>query len=174
MLEIRIDKRLPLEPAVPADRSGVHRRCPPGDLLEVENLDVEAHTFGYTSQHWVREQVVVEAGGLAYPPTNPVGAVPGGTPAAQGLRTERPRENGGNLDINQTRVGSRVFFPVLVDGHHACCPSGAARHDRLSAGGWNRRQEAYALCSVAVDLRRECVNGPSAMLSALLPLDIFE
>jgi formamidase len=283
----------------------------PGDLLEVEILDVEPDTFGYTSQHegfgflrdhfpdpfvvtWqldggratseqlpdvvipqdafmgvmgvapdrelleaarVREQVVVDAGGLAYPPTNPLGAVPGGIPGREGLRTGPPRENGGNLDIKQTGVGSRIFFPVFVEGalfstgdaHFAqgdgevcgaaiemcgrvtlrftvhpgraaaegirrtrftyrerqldapreyfattglsICEAGivsaedttlAARQAlldmiaHLQTRGIGRR-EAYALCSVAVDLRiSECVNGPNAMVSALLPLDIFE
>ncbi len=37
------------------------------------------------------------------------------------------------------------------------------------------RPAAYALCSVAVDLRiSEVVDVPNPVVSALLPLDIFE
>lgn len=37
------------------------------------------------------------------------------------------------------------------------------------------RHEAFALCSVAVDLRvSEVVDAPNWIISALLPLDIFE
>jgi acetamidase/formamidase len=37
------------------------------------------------------------------------------------------------------------------------------------------RHEAYALCSVAVDLRiSEIVDAPNWIVSAFLPLDIFE
>jgi formamidase len=40
-------------------------------------------------------------------------------------------------------------------------------------GGWTR-QQAYAICSVAVDLKvSELVDVPSFVVSALLPLDIF-
>jgi formamidase len=36
------------------------------------------------------------------------------------------------------------------------------------------RQQAYALCSVAVDLRiSQTVDVPNLLVSALLPLDIF-
>ena len=41
-------------------------------------------------------------------------------------------------------------------------------------GGWTR-QQAYAICSVAVDLKvSEVVDVPSFVVSAFLPLDIFE
>ena len=37
------------------------------------------------------------------------------------------------------------------------------------------RPEAFALCSVTVDLRvREIVDAPNWLISAFLPLDIFE
>jgi formamidase len=45
------------------------------------------------------------------------GAVPADEPvASEGLRTKPPRENGGNLDLKQAAAGSRVLFPVFVDG----------------------------------------------------------
>jgi len=45
--------------------------------------------------------------------------------------------------------------------------------DHLQTGGLSR-QHAYALCSVAVDLRiSQTVDVPNLLVSALLPLDIF-
>lgn len=45
--------------------------------------------------------------------------------------------------------------------------------DHLEDGGWTR-QQAYAICSVAVDLKvSELVDVPNFVVSAFLPLDIF-
>jgi len=45
--------------------------------------------------------------------------------------------------------------------------------DLLMERGWSR-QQAYAICSVAVDLKlNELVNFPNLVVSAFLPLDIF-
>jgi formamidase len=45
--------------------------------------------------------------------------------------------------------------------------------DHLGERGWNR-QQAYAICSVAVDLKiSQLVDVPSFLVSAFLPLDIF-
>ncbi len=59
---------------------------------------------------------------LALPPESE-GAILGGVPAgdfdriaAEGARTAPPRENGGNQDIKNLSKGSRVFYPVYVDG----------------------------------------------------------
>ncbi|WP_055089405.1 formamidase [Dermabacter sp. Marseille-Q3180] len=38
--------------------------------------------------------------------------------AAEGARTAPPRENGGNQDIKNLSKGTRVFYPVYVDGAH--------------------------------------------------------
>ncbi|MBV9687289.1 MAG: acetamidase/formamidase family protein [Alphaproteobacteria bacterium] len=46
--------------------------------------------------------------------------------------------------------------------------------DLLVERGWNR-QQAYAICSVAVDLKlSELVDVPNLVVSAFLPLDIFD
>lgn len=46
--------------------------------------------------------------------------------------------------------------------------------DHLGERGWTR-QQAYALCSVAVDLKvSQLVDVPSLLVSAFLPLDIFD
>ncbi len=59
---------------------------------------------------------------LALPP-EPTDAVLGGltgeafdAAAAEGARTAPPRENGGNQDIKNLTKGTRVFYPVFVDG----------------------------------------------------------
>lgn len=59
---------------------------------------------------------------LALPP-EPQDAILGGLPgadfdrvAAEAARTAPPRENGGNQDIKNFTVGSRVFYPVYVPG----------------------------------------------------------
>ena len=45
--------------------------------------------------------------------------------------------------------------------------------DLLVERGWTR-QQAYAICSVAVDLKlSELVDVPNMVVSAFLPLDIF-
>lgn len=45
--------------------------------------------------------------------------------------------------------------------------------EHLKTRGFDR-QQAYALCSVAVDLRiSQVVDVPNLLVSALLPLDIF-
>ncbi|MCL1899968.1 MAG: acetamidase/formamidase family protein, partial [Promicromonosporaceae bacterium] len=59
---------------------------------------------------------------LALPP-EPEGAILGSLTgadfervAATGARTAPPRENGGNQDIKNLSKGTRVFYPVFVDG----------------------------------------------------------
>ena len=59
---------------------------------------------------------------LALPP-NPDSAILGSLSgdaytkaASEGARTAPPRENGGNQDIKNFTKGSRVFYPVFVDG----------------------------------------------------------
>ena len=36
--------------------------------------------------------------------------------AREGARTVPPREHGGNCDIKNLSIGSKVYFPVYVDG----------------------------------------------------------
>jgi formamidase len=204
-----------------------------------------------------REAALQGRGGTVLPP-QPAAAVPTTEPfASRALRTIPPRENGGNLDIRQAGIGSRLLLPVHVDGallsvgdiHFAqgdgeSCgtaievagvarlrvtlrraselswrprfpvvefttppdpPGGrrciattgiplsdtgelgdldltlAARRALLelleylvATRGYSRAQ-AYALASVAADLRiSEAVNVPSALVSAILPLYVFD
>jgi formamidase len=73
-------------------------------------------------QAWLeRERQLAEAGGIALGP-EPTGAVPAeicgpeGSHADQCLRTIPPRENGGNMDIQQMQIGTTTLFPCFVDG----------------------------------------------------------
>ncbi len=73
-------------------------------------------------QAWkAREAALAEAGGIALAP-QPVGAIPAavcgpeGSHGADCLRTIPPRENGGNMDVQQMQVGTKITFPCFVDG----------------------------------------------------------
>jgi formamidase len=206
-----------------------------------------------------REQALRDRGGFVLPP-NPIGAVPGGAIAEEGLTTIPPRETGGNMDIKHTAAGARLFFPVFTPGalfstgdahfaqgdceacgtaiemgatlrcrfdlrkgvaaergirdvqferedyflppefqaprrffattgiavdrdgtNHSENVTEAARNalrnmiDHLGAEYGFTRQQAYAICSVAVDLKiSELVDVPNMIVSALLPLAIVE
>ena len=63
-----------------------------------------------------REAALAARGGAVFLPRS-AGAMPATEPyASRALRTIPPRENGGNLDIPQVTVGSRLLLPVHVDG----------------------------------------------------------
>ncbi|MEM6973747.1 MAG: acetamidase/formamidase family protein [Pseudomonadota bacterium] len=68
-----------------------------------------------------REAALAAVGGIALPP-EPNGALPadlcgpGGTAAEDCLRTVPPRENGGNMDVQQMQVGTTILIPCFVDG----------------------------------------------------------
>ena len=74
----------------------------------------------------IREQALIDSdpatGGLANPPfagTAHMGKLTGeakAKAAATGARTVPPREHGGNCDIKDLSRGSKIFFPVYVDG----------------------------------------------------------
>jgi len=68
-----------------------------------------------------REAELAAAGGAALPP-QPVGALPAAVCGPQGparaecLRTIPPRENGGNMDVQQMQVGTTLLLPCFIDG----------------------------------------------------------
>ena len=68
-----------------------------------------------------RESKLSEAGGVALPP-QPVGALPANVCGPNGsgkdlcLRTIPPRENGGNMDVQQMQVGTKLMLPCFIDG----------------------------------------------------------
>ena len=68
-----------------------------------------------------READLAAVGGIALPP-EPTGAHPvaicgpGGSAEQDCLRTVPPRENGGNMDVQQMQVGTTILIPCFVDG----------------------------------------------------------
>ncbi len=73
-------------------------------------------------EQWLaRETALSEAGGIALPP-QPLGALPAdvcgpdGSHADACLRTIPPRENGGNMDVQQMQIGTTLLLPCFVDG----------------------------------------------------------
>ena len=73
-------------------------------------------------QAWkAREADLAAAGGVVLGPSTG-GALPaavcgeGGSHADDCLRTIPPRENGGNMDVQQMQVGTKIIFPCFIDG----------------------------------------------------------
>jgi len=68
-----------------------------------------------------READLASAGGVALTP-DPAFALPAdvcgenGKHKADCLRTIPPRENGGNMDVQQMQVGTKIIFPCFIDG----------------------------------------------------------
>ena len=68
-----------------------------------------------------READLAGAGGVVLTPSGP-GALPadlcgeGGKFESRCLRTIPPRENGGNMDVQQQQVGTRMLFPCFIKG----------------------------------------------------------
>ena len=68
-----------------------------------------------------REAELAAAGGVALTPS-PGGALPAsvcgenGTNKDDCLRTIPPRENGGNMDVQQQQMGTKIIFPCFIDG----------------------------------------------------------
>lgn len=68
-----------------------------------------------------REAALAEAGGAVAGP-EPTGALPtavcgpDGSHAADCLRTIPPRENGGNMDVQQMQIGTTMLFPCFIEG----------------------------------------------------------
>lgn len=68
-----------------------------------------------------READLAAAGGVALPP-EPTGALPAAVCGPEGshkddcLRTIPPRENGGNMDVQQMQIGTTLLLPCFIDG----------------------------------------------------------
>lgn len=95
---------------------------------------------------WTRREAELGArGGLVLPP-DAAAAVPSeGPPAAQGLRTMPPRENGGNFDVKQLTRGARLLLPVAVEG------------GLFSVGDGHFAQGDGEVCVTAVEMGATCV-----------------
>ena len=73
-------------------------------------------------QRWLeRESALSAAGGVALPP-EPTGALPTAVCGPEGshkdhcVRTIPPRENGGNMDVQQMQIGTTLLLPCFIDG----------------------------------------------------------
>jgi len=68
-----------------------------------------------------REAALAGAGGFVLTPS-PAKALPASICGENGidkdncLRTIPPRENGGNMDVQQMQIGTRIIFPCFIDG----------------------------------------------------------
>jgi formamidase len=74
------------------------------------------------TKKWLdREARLAEQGGVVLPP-QPIGAQPAavcgpeGTHKSECLRTIAPRENGGNMDVQQMQVGTTLLLPCFIEG----------------------------------------------------------
>lgn len=120
----------------------------PGDVLEIEILDIEHHDWGYTLirsgergagllpeefpdpflYHWDLDDDVGHFEAGIEVPLAPFPGVVGVAPAQEGAHsTGPPRRVGGNMDIKHLTAGSTVYLPIAVedalfsigDGHAA-------------------------------------------------------
>jgi formamidase len=106
-----------------------------------------------------------------------------GEAAAKGIRDLRFAQDDYHLPPEfaaPRRFYATTGISVTKDGqNHAEDVTLAARNallnmiDHLTERGWTR-QQAYAICSVAVDLKiSQLVDVPNLLVSAFLPEDIF-
>lgn len=122
-----------------------------GDTLEVTVLDLEPADWGWTAiipgfgllgtdpllealdfrepylRIWKLRNGKARLGDSVELPLSPFLGVMGVTLAERGIyRTIPPRENGGNMDLRQLIVGSKLYLPVLVEGALFSCGDGHA------------------------------------------------
>ena len=126
------------------DRSKVHalngsvwiKGAMPGDVLEIDILDMQHKGWGWSAHrsgmgllpedfdysylhHWRLENETCYSSELDHIslPFEPHPGVVGVAPKEAGrFSTGPPRANGGNLDVRDMTIGSRIWIPVLVEG----------------------------------------------------------
>ena len=87
-------------------------RIPGAPFMGVSGV---APSAGALAAWTAREQRLLDKGGLVFPP-DLAGAVPAGACGLHGLRTQPPRENGGNFDVKQLTKGAKLVLPVFAEG----------------------------------------------------------
>lgn len=107
------------------------RGAEPGDVLEIEILDIAVDCFGsmcvrngvgtYEIEGSHCRQFPIEGGSVAFDEDiqiklRPMIGVIGTCPAGAPVSTEETGEHGGNLDIRDLGIGSRLYLPVSVPG----------------------------------------------------------
>jgi acetamidase/formamidase len=116
----------------------------PGDVLEVQILDVRHKGWGWTSVieglgflkerfsdpyifHWQLDGDVTRSLAPAVVPLRPFCGVMGVAPAEDGeFRTRAPGVFGGNMDVRELYTGSTLYLPVMNTGALFSCGDGHA------------------------------------------------
>jgi len=124
------------------DRSKIHALtgpiridgAEPGDVLEIQVLQVEHRGWGWTSVipglgflkdrfrdaylfHWTLDPEISRSLGSAIVPLRPFCGVMGVAPAKDGeFRTRPPGPFGGNMDVRELCTGATLYLPVLNKG----------------------------------------------------------
>jgi acetamidase/formamidase len=124
------------------DRSKIHALtgpiridgAEPGDVLEIQVLQVEHRGWGWTSVipglgflkdrfrdaylfHWTLDPEISRSLGSAIVPLRPFCGVMGVAPAEDGeFRTRPPGPFGGNMDVRELCTGATLYLPVLNKG----------------------------------------------------------
>src|SRR5271168_1211788 len=106
----------------------------PGDVLEIQVLQVEHRGWGWTSVspglgflkdrfrdpylfHWALDPEISRSLGTAVVPLRPFCGVMGVAPAEDGeFRTRPPGPFGGNMDVRELCTGATLYLPVLNPG----------------------------------------------------------
>jgi acetamidase/formamidase len=106
----------------------------PGDVLEIQVLQVEHRGLGWTSVipglgflkdrfrepylfHWSLDREISRSLGTAIVPLRPFCGVMGVAPAEDGeFRTRPPGPFGGNMDVRELCTGATLYLPVLNPG----------------------------------------------------------
>ena len=134
------------------DRGRVHsltgpvfiRGAEPGDVLEIEILELTHHGWGYSSIvpglgflkdrfhdsflfHWELLPHETRSLAPAVVPLHPFCGVMGVAPAIDGeFRTRPPGPFGGNMDVRELSAGARLYLPVYNPGALFSCGDGHA------------------------------------------------
>ena len=106
----------------------------PGDVLEIQVLQVEHRGWGWTSVipglgflkdrfrdpylfHWTLDPEITRSLGSAIVPLRPFCGVMGVAPAEDGeFRTRPPGPFGGNMDVRELCTGATLYLPVFNPG----------------------------------------------------------
>jgi acetamidase/formamidase len=106
----------------------------PGDVLEIQVLQVEHRGWGWTSVipglgflkdrfrepylfHWALDPEISRSLGSAIVPLRPFCGVMGVAPAGDGeFRTRPPGPFGGNMDVRELCTGATLYLPVFNSG----------------------------------------------------------
>ena len=120
----------------------------PGDVLQVDVLEVHHHGWGWTSVipglgflkerfaepylfHWKLEKDVTRSLASAVVPLRPFCGIMGVAPAEHGeFRTRPPGVFGGNMDVRELSAGATLYLPVQQPGAlFSCGDAHAAQGD---------------------------------------------